>query len=265
MASKSWKERINLAALTDEPQEEFLRARRRRGFGRPLIFVIVVVVSIFFLSLFFRVEDIRVEGNTHYTDDEIIRAIDIEEGDNLFFFDRFAAVGRVFSKLPYIEEVTVRRALPNRITIVVSESSALAYLILGDEEWTMDHSGKILGKSAAGETEHLVPVVNFDPGTLFIGERLTTADGDEEPVNYLVDILRQIEGRNMVDQILKVDFKNPNSPEIAYGGRYTIVLGRYSEVEHKFAMLSGVLETLKAGDIGVIDLSDGQRALFSPN
>ena len=49
MASKSWKERINLAALTDEPQEEFLRARRRRGFGRPLIFVIVVVVSIFFL------------------------------------------------------------------------------------------------------------------------------------------------------------------------------------------------------------------------
>ncbi len=265
MASKSWKERLNLIALNDEPQEEYLRARRRRGFSRPLIFVVVVVVSIFFLSLFFRVEDIRVEGNTHYSDEEIIRAIDIEEGDNLFFFDRFAAIGRVFSKLPYIEEVTVRRALPNRITIVVSESEALAYLILGDEEWTMDHSGKILGKTAEGESENLVPIVNFDPGTLFIGERLTTANGEEEPVDYLVDILRQIEGRNMADQILKVDFKNPNSPEISYAGRYTIVLGRYSGTEQKFAMLSGVLETLKNGDIGVIDLSDGQKAYFSPN
>ena len=138
--AKTWRERISLSAFADEEQEEFLRARRRRGFSRPLIFVVVVVAAIFVLSLFFRVEDIRVEGNTHYTDEEIIRAIDIEEGDNLFFFDRFAAISRVFSKLPYIEEVTLKRALPNRITITVEESTAMAYLILGDEEWTMDHN-----------------------------------------------------------------------------------------------------------------------------
>ena len=69
MASKNWRERLNLAALTDEAQEEYLRARRRRGFSQPLIFVVVVVASIFVLSLFFRVEDIQVEGNTHYTDE----------------------------------------------------------------------------------------------------------------------------------------------------------------------------------------------------
>ena len=265
MASKSWKERLNLSALNDDSQEEFLRARRRRGFSRPLIFVVVIVASIFVLSLFFRVEDIQVEGNTHYTDEEIIRAIDIEEGDNLFFFDRFAAIGRVFSKLPYIEEVTLHRALPNRITISVTESKALAYLILGDEEWTMDHSCKILGKAAEGETEQLVPIVNFNPGTLFIGERMTSADGDEDPVNYLQDILAQIEGRNWVGHVLRIDFENPNSPELNYDGRYTVVLGPYSLTEQKFALLAGVFEVLKDGDIGVIDLSDGQRVSFSPN
>ena len=112
MASRSWKDRLNLSALTDETQEEYMRARRRRGFSRPLIFVVVIVVAILVLSLFFRVEDIQVEGNSHYTDEEIIRAIDIEEGDNLFFFDRFAAVSRVFSKLPYIEELSLHRACP---------------------------------------------------------------------------------------------------------------------------------------------------------
>ena len=49
----------------DETQEEYLRARRRRGFSRPLIFVVVIVASVFVLSLFFRVENIQVEGNTH--------------------------------------------------------------------------------------------------------------------------------------------------------------------------------------------------------
>lgn len=264
MAGKNWKEKLSLSAFADEEQAEFLRARRR-GFSRPLIFVVVIIASIFFLSLFFRVEDIRVEGNTHYTDDEIIRAIDIEEGDNLFFFDRFAAISRVFSKLPYIEEVSLKRALPNRITITVEESTALAYLILGDEEWTMDHSCKILGKAAEGETEQLVPVVNFNPGTLFIGERLTSADGEEDPVDYLNDILVQIEGRGLIPDIDRVSFKNPDSPEIVYNGRFTFVLGRYGMVPEKFAMLSGVLATLKAGDAGVVDLSDGRTARFSPN
>ena len=265
VASKNWRERLNLAALTDEAQEEYLRARRRRGFSRPLIFVVVVVASIFALSLFFRVEDIQVEGNTHYTDDEIIRAIDIEEGDNLFFFDRFAAISRVFSKLPYIEEVSLKRALPNRITISVAESRAMAYLILGDEEWTMDHNCKILGKAAEGETADLVPIVNFDPGTLFIGERLTAANGNETPVDYLNEILIQVEGRNLGPEIDRIDFENPNSPEIVYNGRFTFVLGRYSQVSQKFAILSGTLQALKAGDAGVVDLSDGMKAIYSPN
>ena len=111
----------------------------------------------------------------------------------------------------------------------------------------------------------LIPVYNFDPGTLFIGERLTSADGKEEPVDYLHEILTQIEGRGLIPDIDRVDFKNPNSPEIVYNGRFTFVLGGYSQVSQKFAMLSGVLETLKAGDAGVIDLSNGRIAYFSPN
>ena len=112
----------------------------------PIIFFLVIVSVIFVMSVFFRVSDIQVRGNTHYTDEEIIRAIDIEEGDNLFFFDRFAALSRVFAKLPYIDEVSVERSLPNRVIITVSESQALAYIVLGEENWTIDHNCKVLGK-----------------------------------------------------------------------------------------------------------------------
>ena len=262
--AKTWRERISLSAFADEEQEEFLRARRRRGFSRPLIFVVVVVAAIFVLSLFFRVEDIRVEGNTHYTDEEIIRAIDIEEGDNLFFFDRFAAIARVFSKLPYIEEVSLKRALPNRITITVEESTALAYLILGDEEWTMDHNCKILGKAAEGETEQLIPIKGVQPGTLMIGERLERADGNEERVDYLAELLYQLQERGLASETRWVDFTDSNKVFFRYTDKYTVIIGDSENVEHKFAMLISVLSQLKEGDVGTIDLSNGQNAHFIP-
>ena len=250
--------------LFEEEQSGYMRARRR-AFSGPLMFVVVVVAAIFVMSVFFRVEDIQVVGNTHYTQEEIIRAVDIEEGDNLFFFDRFAAVGRAFSKLPYIEAVTVERQLPNKVIITVEETTALAYLQLGEEKWTLDHNCKVLGKAAEGEEESLLPVVGMRPGTLMIGEIMQTEDQDPEPVIYLAEILDQIEARGMTGEVTRIDFTKTSSPEFDYGGKYTVVLGRHEKVEYKFGMLVTVLGMLKEGDVGVIDVSSGTKAHFSPN
>ena len=243
----------------------YMKPRRRSSFSGPLMFVIVVVAVIFVMSVFFRVSDIRVEGNTHYTDEEIIRAVDIEEGDNLFFFDRFAAIGRAFSKLPYIEQVSVERSLPNRVVITVEESTAMAYLELGDEQWTLDHTCKVLGKAAEGEKESLIPVVGIRPGTLLIGEQMHTEGEEQEPVDYLAEMLYQIQERGLTSQVTRIDFSNYNSPEFSYGGKYTVVLGNNRNVEHKFGMFVAVLDMLKEGDVGIIDVSDGRTAHFSPN
>ncbi len=250
--------------LTEEELSGYMRARRR-AFSGPLMFVVVVVAAIFVMSVFFRVEDIQVVGNTHYTAEEIIRAVDIEEGDNLFFFDRFAAVGRAFSKLPYIEAVTVERSLPNKVVITVEETTALAYLPLGEEKWTLDHNCKVLGKATESEVATLLPVVGMKPGTLMIGEIMQTEDGSTEPVEYLAAILDQIEARGMLDQVTRIDFSKPQSPEFDYGGKYTVVLGKFDKVEYKFGMFVTVLDMLKEGDVGVIDVSSGSKAHFSPN
>ncbi len=191
--------------------------------------------------------------------------MDIEEGDNLFFFDRFAAVGRAFSKLPYIETVTVERSLPNKVVITVEETTALAYLQLGEEKWTLDHNCKVLGKAAEGEEQSLLPIVGMHPGTLMIGEIMETEDGDPATVEYLAEVLDQIEARGLTDQVTRIDFSNPDSPEFDYGGRFTVVLGKRENVEHKFGMFVTVLGMLKEGDVGVIDVSNGTTAHFSPN
>ena len=244
----------------------YMKPRRRSSYSGPVVFVLVVLGIIFVMSLVFRVSDIQVDGNVHYTDEEIIRAIDIEQGDNLFFFNRFAAFARVYSKLPYIENGSVERQLPGKVIITVQETTALAYLELGEEQWTLDRNCKVLGKAAEGETASLIPIVGIAPGTLLIGEQMQTEDEDLELVSFLAAVLYQIEERGLYSEVDRVNFANPRSPELTYGGgKYTVVLGSRNNLEYKFGMLVSALEKLKPGDVGIIDVSDGQTVHFSPN
>ena len=242
-----------------------VRAPRKRGGVSALVsFLLVVVAVIFVMSVLFRVSDIRVEGNEHYTDQEIINASGIEEGDNLFFFDKFSALSRAYTKLPYLEEVTVDRRLPGRVTINVVECKAMAYLSVGDERWTIDHSCKVLGKAVETELEELIPVYGVDPGTLMIGEKLERADGSEEMVDYLAMLLLELQERGIADQVRRIDFSNPYDVSFSLGEKYTVKIGGPMKLDYKFAMLFSVMEQLKDGDAGTIDVSDGSTARFIP-
>ena len=171
----------------------------------------------------------------------------------------------MYSKLPYIENGSVERQLPNKVIITVEETTALAYLELGDEQWTLDRNCKVLGKAAAGETASLIPIVGIQPGTLLIGEQMQTEDQDRELVDFVAEVLSQIEERGLYSEVSRVNFANPRSPEFSYGNKYTVVLGSRNNLEHKFGMFVTVLGKLKEGDVGVIDVSDGKTAHFSPN
>lgn len=241
-----------------------LRLRRFAGFSGPLTFVVVILAVMFVMSVFFRVSDIQVEGNVHYTNEEIVRAVNIETGDNLFLFDRFAAISRIKAKLPYIEQVSIEPSLPNRVTISIVESQAMAYIALGDEKWTIDHNCKVLGQAAEGEEETLIPISGFTPGTLYIGEPLKTSDDDQAMVDYLAEILYQMDERGLASSVTGIDFSDPYKVEFSYGGKYTVVLGRDSDIEHKFGMFVAVMDMLKEGDLGIIDVSNGSVAHFSP-
>lgn len=254
-----------LKLLKRTVKEDNYSKRGRESIGKLLTFVIVVFAAIFVLSIIFRVNNIVVEGNEHYTDAEIIKAIDIEQGDNLFFFDRFATISRVFAKLPYVEQVTVERSLPDKVVITVVECKAMAYLVVGDENWTLDHKCKILGKATNDELDYLIAIKGVSPGTLFIGETMTTDDGGEDTVTLLSDILCQIQDRGLSNYVKIIDISDINSISMDYGGKYKIEFGSKNNLDHKFALAVSAIGQLMDGDIGTLIISDGNTVHFRPD
>ncbi len=233
------------------PQRNRKRKKRNALFA-PVAFLIICAALVFGLSVFFRVSTIEVEGNSLYTSEEIIEASGIEQGDNLFFINRFSAISRIFSKLPYVEKAVINRSLPNRLVIVVTESQAIACVSAEDGTWAIDRGCKLLSKVSGDELRGLIRIEGLTP--------IAPGEAESPKVNYLSAILTQIDALGLRDRITYIDISGIANPYFDYLGRFTVKLGSFENTEYKFQCLLSAVEALSDGDRGTLDLSIDKRA-----
>lgn len=237
----------------------------RRALYGPGAFLIACVALVFLMSIFFRVSVVEVQGNSYYTAEEVQLASGIVEGDNLFFINRFSVVSRIFTRLPYVEDVSISRYLPNKVVLTISESQALAYVSYEGEPWVIDRSCRMLTQAGADVTSTLIEVRGITPMTAEVGSVFETGPDDTGKLEYLCAILDQIQERGMAGDIGYIDMTNVNSPSFSYLDRFIVKLGDFSETEYRFGKLLSAVSQLLEGDRGTLDVSgEGAATVFSP-
>ena len=241
------------------PQQRRTR-RKRNALFAPLSFLIICAALVFGMSVFFRVSTIEVEGNALYTSEEIIEASGIEQGDNLFFINRFSAISRIFSKLPYVEKAVINRSLPNRLVIVVTESQAIACVAAEDGTWAIDRGCKLLSKVGGDELRGLIRIEGLTPIAPEAGQVIAPGEAESPKVSYLSAILTQIDTLGLRDNISYIDISGISNPSFDYLGRFTVKLGSFENTEYKFQCLLSAVDALSEGDRGTLDLSIDKRA-----
>ena len=245
-------------------------ARKARKIkNRSVLFVpvsiIVIVLALFFgFSIFLRVSDVQVEGNSFYTAEEIIEASGIERGDNLFFINRSATTSRIYSRLPYIELVDVRRSLPNRVVIAVTESQAIAYVTAESGYWAVDDSCKLLSQPDMGGLDGLIRVEGLTPIAPAVGQRIEAGVEEGPKVTYLSAILKRVAALGLRADVARIDISNVSNPTFSYLGRFTVKLGAMGsgeELDYKFQLLLSAVEQMQEGDRGTLSIDADHSAV----
>lgn len=239
------------------------RVKKRKGRSplfAPLAFLLIAAAMVFAVSVFFRVGAVTVTGNSVYTEEEIVEASGIEAGDNLFFINRAAVYSRIYSRLPYVEQASIHRSLPNRIEIRVAESRAVAVVPSSDGLWVVDRGCKLLSRAEGDEAQRLVRVEGMTAEDPAVGEILDPGAGESPKATYLSAILRQLSDLGMLGDVTQIDMSSVANPSFDYLGRFTVKLGAYENVEYKFQVLRGAVAALSEGDRGTLDLSIDKRA-----
>ena len=143
----------------DKVRKIFLRGLVGAGFlsGLTLFAVLsILVYDVFTQSPYFNAKNIEIKGTSRLTAKDILQQADLKVGDNILAVSLKDVQDSLVAH-PWIAKVRVRRSLPDKMTISVSEREAMAILDLG-ELFLMDTQGEIFKRCDESDPAGL-PVV----------------------------------------------------------------------------------------------------------
>lgn len=141
---KSGSEKKTVAPRETKVRTKRLRSRRY-GVLKLLGATGLFLVLLYLLGClpFFQVQEIMVEGTTALRDDKAIALSGFKQGDNFFYLDIWDAK-KSLKQNPFVEDVTIRRTLPNHVTICIKERKSIGYIVTTDGYVQVGEDGRFL-------------------------------------------------------------------------------------------------------------------------
>lgn len=249
-------------------QRRHARSRRRRGrfsgLYKVLSVMLVAAAVVLACVVFFRINSVEVSGNVHYTAEEIIEASGIEIGDNLVGLSRSRVSAAICTKLPYVENVNIRKVLPDKVVLRVSERVAAASVETAEGRWLISAQGKLLEKD--GGAVRSVIIYGLTAVGPYPGGMIQVAAEEKNTLSYVKELLAQLESHGWLGQCTALDCSAATSVLLNYG-IYQVKLPRGGDYDYCLRLTESALDSGKIpeGVGGVLDLTvaDG-KVYFRP-
>lgn len=232
------------------------RARRRRRrailFYLLTFFLVIAAAVVLSLTVLFRIDNIRVENTSGYSQEEILEVCGIQTGENLFLADVDKASQEIDEKLPFTGGVSVTRKLPASLVVTVEEPVLSA---------AFEQDGKYIVLS---NEEKVVQIADAKPDGCPVVAGLKLKDPkegqkakaeDEKTLAAFNKITSTLESCQLSD-ITRIDVSDIYQMMIVYQGRIRIVLGTSNDLETKISAAKKIVEEeLDEKEKGELDVS----------
>ena len=239
-------------------QRKHPRSKRRRGRFRGLYKLLSILLIAAAVELacvvFVRVNSVEVTGNVRYTAAEVIAASGIEMGDNLVVLPRSRVSAAICGNLPYVESVSVKKALPDGVVLVVTERVAAASVESAEGRWLVSAQGKLLElDKGAVETIRITGLTAVGP---YPGGMIQAAEGQEATLRYVGELLGELEARGLLAQCTALDCSAATSMTLDWG-IYRVKLPRGGDYSYYLSLTQAALDSgkLPEGVPGTLDLT----------
>lgn len=277
----------------DDLRRVRMEARRRRRRKLMIIRTLIVLAIVLLIALivaavtvkivadqksakgeatrFLAVKNIVVEGDTRYTDEEIIKASKLYVGQSLLSVNKVQAHDALTAAFPYLETVEIGNASFYNLRIRLTEVPVLAvaecddgWMILGDNNRALELV------EAEGIPEGLVHIVGATFEEQTVGKSLL----DERSLRICRTLLAAA-NRYGLSNMTTIDIREKTKIQILLDERMQVVLGNETNLDTQIEVLVDTLPTLyknngedAAGRLDMIFYSDdnaaNDRAVYTP-
>ncbi len=229
-----------------------------------IIIVILIVVSILSVTVLFNVDNFVVEGESKYSDEEIIDATEVKLGANLIRMDSKLLEKRIIEKLLWIDKVEISKSLPRSLIISIEESVPLANIQIEENQsnyYIISQSGRVLEKTNV--FGNCIVVKGYEPAECEVGQYLETKNTRKSDLLYeLIGLIEEIG----LSRILEIDMTDHLDIILNYDGRVNIVLGSGASLQNKIRSANEMLKTeIAENESGTLRVTNLQKITFLPS
>lgn len=251
-------------------KKAFLKRKKRKLIFRRF-FLVAMCLSVvflfffgthFFLSKFFAIKNISVQGNSSYSDSEVISAGELHTKQNLLFLNSKNVENKIYTSLPNVDEVKVSKKFPNKLIISLEDAIPTYHLKIENEYIVISAKNKFLAKFSE-PPDNTVGLIGIEAE---IKEDGKVEYKNSEFLNLLEEILNTLRGKE-IESINEVDISDLQNITLVYEKRIKINLGNSEDIDYKILTLKEILKNkiskTERGTLNLKDLKTQNRTYFT--
>ena len=208
------------------------------------LIIVIIGVSIYVaLSPLFNIKEINVTGNSKLSKEEIISLSELKTDENTFKVSKKNIKNKVKANA-YIENVKIRRKLPDKVEIIVVERVATYMIPFANSYIYINNQGYMLEITSQKAEMPAIVGISTPEEELHEGQRLISEDLVK--LGEVLQIMESANANELVDLITKIDISNRQDYILTLEKeKKAIHLGDVSNLSTKMAYVKKILNDEK--------------------
>ncbi len=229
------------------------RRRRRRNLSLYYLMIFAISALVLFIlsrTVLFRINEFEISGNKRYSAAQILGAGNLATGKNMYNINTDKTERRIMESLIYIENISVRRKLPDKMIITVEEAEPFACCRYeGARYAVISRSGRYLETEQASPKTELIQIYGLDLTGVGLGEQFASKDPNK--ISILFDLLNAID-KTCPGLISYIDITDRTDILLGYDSRIDVEFGSSLDYEYKLRYIKAIADKLDPGVTGRI-------------
>ena len=242
--------KVNIEKITKEEKIKKIN-RKKMIISAVILFLIALGGTIYYLTTpAFNISNIEIYGNEKNTVETYISLSKIEIGNTNIFGITSNGINKNIKENSYVEEVTMKRKLPNTVQIYITErkvsyqiQNSNSYIYLSDQGYILEIS----------EEKKDVPVIEgfcTIEGSVQMGQRII--EEDLIKLNIIAKIINYCKYNTIEHKVTRIDATDYTNYIVKFEeDKKTVYLGDASNLSERLSLLKTILKNEEKKEIEI--------------
>ncbi len=239
------------------------KKKRKRAIRRRRVLLLLLlasaVISICLFTPLFNVKTVEVTGNELISAEQILQTAAVPQEINIFKISK-KNIKKAVLQIPEIETVRVRRRLPAKIRLEVTETRPTMYFPYMTGFAVTNENGRVMALADDAAGLDLLYITGLEIKNAKICEKISVQDTVK--FDIILDTIRVLRDAGLLSEIRSCHFDSVTEFYLYLTDGTKVIFGKTTDMAYKISVLSNILPKVNRTEGSYIDLTTPSRAIY---